>query len=183
MSDMMAERVLVEDEADEVLLWVLVWSELAAFGILIATFLVSSLLEPQAFAAGQRHLRPDLAGLNTLLLLTSGWQAALAARRGASLKQQRRGLLLAALLGFLFVAIKIHEYGMEIAFAGDPAYGAFFELYFILTGFHLLHVVFLGLVLLLVAWRQRPANIMLATTLWHVVDLVWIVMFPILYLV
>ncbi|OKP72984.1 NorE accessory protein for nitric oxide reductase, partial [Ensifer adhaerens] len=54
---------------------------------------------------------------------------------------------------------------------------------FLVTGFHLLHVVFGAFVLIIVAWRPKPGNVELITTLWHVIDLVWIVMFPLVYLV
>ncbi|MDP9629390.1 UNVERIFIED_ORG: nitric oxide reductase NorE protein [Ensifer adhaerens] len=168
--------------ADDLLLWVLVWSELAAFGILLVGFLVVGVIQADAFAAARSHLNPLLAGINTLVLLTSGWQAALATRPVASTPTRRRALVLAALFGFAFVAIKLFEYSTEVAVAGLPQFGAFFELYFLITGFHLLHVAFGSVILLLVAWRPSPGNIALITTLWHVIDLVWIVMFPIIYL-
>ncbi|WP_077964990.1 cytochrome c oxidase subunit 3 [Ensifer adhaerens] len=172
-----------EDTTDTLLLWVLVWSELAAFGILLVGFLVVGVIQAGAFAAARTHLDPLLAGINTLVLLTSGWQAALAARPRASLMQRRRALIGAALFGFAFVAIKLLEYSAEAGVAGDPQFASFFELYFLVTGFHLLHVVFGAFVLLIVAWRPKPGNVALITTLWHVIDLVWIVMFPLVYLV
>ncbi|APG84063.1 cytochrome c oxidase subunit 3 [Sinorhizobium americanum] len=172
-----------EEEADTFILWVLIWSELAAFGILIGAFLVATMIAPQHFGFARLHLKPGLAALNTLVLLTSGWQAAIAAGKGVSVARRRRALVVAALLGFAFVSIKIYEYSAEIRFAGEAAFRSFFELYFLLTGFHLVHVGFVGVLLLLVAWRPRPANVDLVTTLWHVIDLVWIVMFPIVYLV
>jgi nitric oxide reductase NorE protein len=170
-------------DTDDFLVWVLVLSELAAFGILIAAFLLAAVRDPESFAIARIHLSPGLATANTLLLLTSGWQAAMAARRGATKGQQRRALLFAALLGFVFTAIKLVEFSSEMHFAGDATFNAFFELYFIITGFHVIHVVFGAMVLLLVAWRPSNSNIGLITTLWHMVDLIWIVMFPIIYLV
>jgi len=183
MQHAVAADVAGEEETDTFILWVLIWSELAAFGILIGAFLVASLIDPEAFSVARLHLKPAIAGLNTLVLLTSGWQAAIAAGKDTPLATRRRALVLAALLGFAFVAIKIYEYDTELRFPGEAEFRTFFELYFMLTGFHLVHVAFVGLVLLVVAWRPRPANVELVTTLWHVIDLVWIVMFPILYLV
>lgn len=183
MQHAMAAGAADEEEADTFILWVLIWSELAAFGVLIGAFLVASMIAPEAFSVARLHLKPAIAGLNTLVLLTSGWQAAVAAGKGASLATRRHALVLAALLGFAFVAIKLYEYSTELRFAGETEFQTFFELYFMLTGFHLVHVAFVGVVLLVVAWRPRPANVELVTTLWHVIDLVWIVMFPILYLV
>ncbi|MDK1482991.1 hypothetical protein QN226_30555, partial [Sinorhizobium sp. 6-117] len=84
-----------EAPADELLLWILVWSELAAFGILLVAFLVTGFLQADAFAAGRSELNPLLAGINTLVLLTSGWQAALAARKSALPGERRRALVMA----------------------------------------------------------------------------------------
>ena len=92
-----------------------------------------------------------------------------------------RGNVLAALLGLAFVAVKIFEYTLE-ARAGIGSLGALAELYFLVTGFHLLHVVFGAAVLLLVARRPSQANVVTIATLWHAIDLVWLVMFPIVYL-
>jgi nitric oxide reductase NorE protein len=167
---------------DVLLLWILVWSELVAFGILLSGFLVMSVIDAEAFAMARIHLRPGLAALNTVLLLTSGWLAAVACSRNAGPRLVRRSLVLAAVLGFAFVGVKLIEYAHEVGFAGDEAFGRFFEIYFLLTGFHLLHVLFGALVLLLVAWRPSRGNLVLIATLWHAIDLVWIVMFPIVYL-
>lgn len=173
---------VAEEEGDTLLLWILVWSELVAFGILLAGFLVMSVLEPERFAVARHYLNPGLAALNTVILLSSGWQAALAARRAASIMEVRRSLCFAAALGFAFMAIKLAEYAGEIGYAGEQALSGFFEIYFLITGFHLLHVVFGSVILLIVAWRPARQNVLMITTLWHVIDLVWIVMFPILYL-
>lgn len=167
-----------EREGD-LLLWILVWSEFAAFGALLSAFLIRSLMEPAAFAEARAHLSPGLAALNTVILLVSGWQAALAARNPLA---ARRPLVLAALGGFAFVAVKLFEYAGEAGFAVSDAAG-FFELYFLVTGFHLLHVLFGAGVLLVVAWRPSRANVHLIATLWHAIDLIWLVMFPVIYLV
>ncbi|WP_378941139.1 cytochrome c oxidase subunit 3 [Mesorhizobium sp. ANAO-SY3R2] len=171
-----------DPDAGEFLLWILVWSELAAFGILLVAFQVAGLVQADQFASARRHLNAPLAALNTAMLLTSGWQAARAARPDATRGQARIALIVAALFGLVFVAIKLFEYSGEIVHAGDEAYGVFFELYFLLTGFHLLHVAFGALVLLLVSLRMERSNMVLITTLWHIFDLIWIVMFPLVYL-
>ena len=181
-SSNLSTRIAAEEEGDTLLLWILVWSELVAFGILLAGFLVMSLLEPERFAAARQYLNPGLAALNTVILLSSGWQAALAARRTASPSEVRRSLVIAAALGFAFMAVKLVEYAGEIGHAEEETLSGFFEIYFLITGFHLLHVVFGSVILLIVAWRPARQNVLLITTLWHVIDLVWIVMFPILYL-
>ena len=79
----MALQTSLRDEAkdDHLQLWILVWSELIAFGILILGFLVVSTFGPEAFALARLHLRPGIAGANTLILLMSGYFVAVAMRR------------------------------------------------------------------------------------------------------
>jgi nitric oxide reductase NorE protein len=180
----MAMQTSLQEEAkdDDLLLWILVWSELIAFGILILGFLVVSTFDVEAFELARLHLRPGIAGANTLILLVSGYFVAVAMRNRLDLEAVKRPLIIAALLGFCFVAVKLFEYSGEIRFAADATHDTFFELYFIITGFHLLHVFFGAVALLLVAWRPARENLVLIATLWHVIDLVWLVIFPILYL-
>lgn len=171
-----------DEEGDDLLLWILVWSELGAFAILFLGFVVMSVLNADSFAVAKLHLSPRLASINTIVLLTSGWQAALAARENAGRRQQRLHLLLAAGLGFLFVGLKLLEYSFEWRYAGDEAFHSFFELYFMLTGFHLAHVAFIAMLFVLVACKPERSNIVLLATVWHVIDLIWLVMFPLIYL-
>jgi nitric oxide reductase NorE protein len=180
----MAFQTSLQDEArdDHLLLWILVWSELIAFGILILGFLVVSTFEAEAFQLARLHLRPGIAGANTLILLVSGYFVAVAMRQRDDLSAVKRPLTTAAVLGFCFVAVKLFEYWGEIRFAADATLDTFFELYFIITGFHLLHVFFGAIALLLVSWRPSRENLSVIATLWHVIDLVWLVIFPILYL-
>lgn len=167
------------------MMWVLIFSELAVFGLLLGAFAVTRAVNPSVFANGQKLLDPGLATLNTLVLVTSGWaaaRAALAARTGRR-PASRRWLALTIALGAAFVAVKLTEYGSELAAGAGLETSTFFTLYFLLTGFHLLHVV-LGMVILAVVLRSAAAGaVETATSFWHMVDLVWVVMFPIVYLV
>lgn len=169
------------EEGGDLVLWILVWSELAAFGVLLSGFLVTSLLHPESFALARLHLDGRLASINTLVLITSGWLAAEAAR-AASERVRRLTLVLSAVLGLGFAALKIVEYQGELRFVGDATFNAFFELYFLITGFHLAHVVFIALLMLLIARRPVPSNVALVATVWHVIDIVWLVIFPVVYL-
>jgi nitric oxide reductase NorE protein len=171
-----------DEEADgDLVMWILVWSELVAFGVLLSGFLVMSFLHPESFSLVKLHLDARLASINTLVLITSGWLAAEAAR-SKSERGRRFALVASAALGFVFVAIKLFEYQGELRYVGDATFNAFFELYFMITGFHLAHVVFLGMLMLLIARRPELSNVRLVTTVWHVIDIVWLVIFPIVYL-
>jgi nitric oxide reductase NorE protein len=170
------------DETDgDLVLWILVWSELVAFGVLLCGFLVMSVLHSESFSLAKLHLDARLASINTFVLITSGWLAAEAAR-AVSERIRRTALVASAALGFVFAAIKVIEYQGELKFAGDATFNAFFELYFMITGFHLAHVVFLSLLMLLIARRPERSNVALVTTVWHVIDIVWLVIFPVVYL-
>lgn len=86
-----------EDRAeDDLLLWILVWSELIAFAILLIAFIVMSIINVEGVAQLRAHLSPGLAATNTVVLLMSGWQAAVAVRRRNDISQARRPLLYAA---------------------------------------------------------------------------------------
>ena len=167
------------------MIWVLIFSELAVFGLLLGSFAVARAINPPVFTSGQAMLNPALAALNTVVLVTSGWAAArgAAAAHADAARDCRRWLLLAIGLGGAFVVIKLLEYAGEIAAGAGLETSTFFTLYFLLTGFHLLHVV-LGMVILAVVWRGAEARaVETGTSFWHMVDLIWVVMFPIVYLV
>jgi nitric oxide reductase NorE protein len=176
---------LLAELPGDTMIWVLIFSELAVFGLLLGAFAVARAIDPVVFASGQAVLDPGLAALNTLILMTSGWAAArgAAAARVRVAAACRRWLALAIALGGAFVAIKILEYAGEIATGAGLETSTFFTLYFLLTGFHLLHVV-LGMVILAVVLHSaEPAVVETGTSFWHMVDLVWVLMFPIIYLV
>ncbi|WP_065751148.1 cytochrome c oxidase subunit 3 family protein [Bradyrhizobium paxllaeri] len=167
------------------MMWVLVFSELVAFGLFLGAFIVAHAVKPAIFASGQTSLDATLAGYNTIVLVTSGWAAAkgVSSARANARRHARLWLLLAMALGGAFVTIKLVEYAREIGSGIGLETSVFFTLYFLLTGFHLLHVC-LGIIILAVVCRQAdPVHVETGTIFWHMVDLVWIVMFPIVYLV
>lgn len=176
---------ILEDLPGDPMIWVLIFSELVAFGLFLGAFVIARAIHPAIFAAGQATLDAHLAGINTVVLVTSGWAAArgTAAARGRDKRTARGWLFGAMVLGALFIAIKLFEYAGEIALGNGLETSPFFTLYFLLTGFHLLHVG-LGIVILAVVSRgANVAGVETGAAFWHMVDLLWIVMFPIIYLV
>lgn len=167
------------------MMWVLIASELVVFGLLLGAFGVARIVDHADFAAGQARLDTGLGFANTLVLITSGWLAARgsAAARLGDRRKTRRRLSGAMLLGGAFVAIKTCEYAAEFSNGLEIETSTFATLYLLLTGFHLLHVV-LGLVILAVVTPHADADdVETGTAFWHMVDLVWLMMFPIVYLV
>lgn len=172
-------------------MWFFILAELAVFGLLIMAFSVTESLHAPTFNASRALLDTSTGFVLTLSLLTSGFLAALAVAQVK--RQQPRSasvLLLAAVASALFyVVIKFREY-QHLADAGlDIEYDTFFTLYWILTGFHFLHVL-LGLVILgfmsLRAWHAAYTpdhchSLESGVLYWHMVDLVWVMLFPLVY--
>jgi nitric oxide reductase NorE protein len=173
-----------DDLPGDLMIWVLIISELLVFGAGLAAFLAVRLTDPQGFAAAQDHLHRAAAGLNTLVLVTSGWLAALAHRAAVANQTGKTRALLAGAgaLGAVFLAIKAVEYADAAAQGIGTETHAFFTFYYLLTGFHAAHV-FAGLAIFaLVAFRPAPHPVQVAAAFWHMVDLVWVLLFPVIYL-
>lgn len=168
----------------ELLMWVLILSELAVFGAGLLAFLAVRLTDPAGFAEAQSHLHRTGAAANTLVLVTSGWLAALAARAAEAGQTRRLRLLLAGAIGFgaVFLILKGSEYADLWAQGIGTETHAFFTFSYLLTGFHAAHVL-AGMVLLtLVGWLGTPRAVETGAAFWHMVDLVWILLFPVVYL-
>ncbi|SNX70132.1 nitric oxide reductase NorE protein [Cereibacter ovatus] len=168
----------------DLLMWILILSELLVFGAGLAAFLAVRLGDPEGFAAAQAQLHRGLAGVNTLVLVTSGACAALATRAAALSRKPvaRLWLLAAGALGAVFLGIKATEFRDLAALGFSTETHPFFTFYYLLTGFHAAHVA-AGLPLfLIVSWRCWPAGVEMAAAFWHMVDLVWVLILPVIYL-
>jgi cytochrome c oxidase subunit 3 len=191
-------------EAAALGMWVFLGAEIIFFGAIVLAFVYSRSAFPQQFAAASNQTKVVLGTINTAVLLTSSLFVALAVRDA---RKERRGgtglwLLLAAVLGCAFLGIKITEYAEEIREGLLPGTGfriegvdrsrgeLFFTFYFVMTGLHALHVL-IGVGLLLViagkafAGRFTKENhnmVEVGGLYWHFVDVVWIFLFPLLYL-
>nr|WP_255635650.1 cytochrome c oxidase subunit 3 family protein [Azospirillum sp. 412522] len=170
------------------MMWILIFSELAVFGAAFLGFAIARALDPATFASGQAHLNGTLGALNTMVLVTSGYLAArgVAAGRRGAVSQSRRAMLMAAAVGSVFLAVKAMEYSATLGAGLTIDSDSFFTLYFLLTGFHALHVV-LGIVILLLVSRSGPdtlvENLETGAAFWHMVDLVWVILYPLVYLI
>lgn len=195
-----------QHEARTLGMWMFLASELMFFGGVFLGYVYARLHYPLAFAEGSDKLDVWLGAANTVLLLTSSLTMALAVHAAqAGVRRQLvlfLGLTLA--LGAAFLGIKFVEYAQEYheglvpgqAFSYPDAAIArqvelFFWLYFAMTGLHALHMIIgmaIMVILLVLAWRGRfdageYSGIEVMGLYWHFVDIVWIFLFPLLYLI
>lgn len=177
-------RSAFDDLPGDLMVWVLIVSELLVFGAGLGAYLGVRITDPAGFAAAQDHLHRAAAGVNTVVLVTSGWLAALGAQAVEAGRIGRSRALLsgAAALGVLFLVIKLAEYADKAAQGIGVETHPFFTFYYLITGFHAAHVAAGIVVLLLVAARARPREVEAGAAFWHMVDLVWVLVFPVIYL-
>lgn len=178
----MTQRSLLQHLPGELIMWVLIISELAVFCVCLLIFLALRLTDPQMFAQSQDQLHRASAGINTGVLVSSGYLAARAVAAVRSGASARGWLLGAAGLGTVFLALKAVEYADAVGKGLGVDTNAFFTFYYLLTGFHAAHVVAGIVILLLVAIRPQPEGVQAGAQFWHMVDLVWVLLFPIIYL-
>jgi heme/copper-type cytochrome/quinol oxidase subunit 3 len=175
-------------DAGKVGVWWFLASEIMVFGGLIASYIVFR-LGGSGWAEASHHLSLTIAAVNTIVLLTSSFtvvQAFVAAERGQTLRL-RTNLTLTILGGLIFLSFKAIEYTTEIRAGFTPSAGIFWSFYYAMTGLHGLHVlagvVVNGVVFVTEGARVRnPHRVELAGLYWHFVDVVWIFIFPLLYL-
>jgi len=194
-----------QKEASSLGMWVFIAQEVMFFGGLFLAYTVYRNLYPAAFAEASHHLDWKLGGINTAVLILSSLTMALAVRAAALGHRKQIVLFLIAtvVLGSIFLGVKVVEYwdkfghhlvpGPHFQFPGPHARPAqiFYSLYFAMTGLHALHMIIGIPILLVLAWmahrgRFGPAYhtpVEMTGLYWHFVDIVWIFLFPLLYLV
>jgi heme/copper-type cytochrome/quinol oxidase subunit 3 len=171
--------------------WWFLASEIMVFGGLILTFVLAR-IAAGGWEDAAGHVNARIAATNTLILVTSSLtivQAHAAARAGAR-RRAARYLLATVLLGLGFLGVKSLEYATEIRHGFTPASGLFWSYYYTLTGLHALHVIggiVANAMLFAVAawgrqWERVSHRVELAGLYWHFVDIVWIFLFPLVYL-
>ncbi|WP_199262600.1 cytochrome c oxidase subunit 3 [Paracoccus binzhouensis] len=174
----------LDDLPGELLMWVLILSELLVFAAGITVMAALRLRDPTGFAEAQALLDGRLAALNTVILVSSGYAAARAERAAARSRKRaaRLGLGLAGLGGLAFLGLKAVEYAGDWQRGISMEASPFFTFYYLLTGFHAAHVIAGVALLALVAWRARPDAVQAGAMFWHMVDLVWVLILPPIYL-
>jgi cytochrome c oxidase subunit 3 len=189
-------------EASVLGMWVFLVTEIMFFGGLFMAYILYRWMYPEAWIAGSNHLNVPLGALNTAVLICSSLTMVLAVRAAqvGSRSGQIVNLILTIILGSVFLIVKYFEYADKFThhlvpgIHFDPALPKeqqlFFSLYFMMTGVHALHMVVgigIMLVILWMAWRGRFSQsyytpVEVSGLYWHFVDIVWIFLFPLLYL-
>jgi len=186
-------------------MWVFLVTEIMFFGGVFTVYLVYRTFYPEAFADASRHLDLVLGGLNTIVLICSSLTMALAvySAQVGNRKMLMRFLVMTLLLGMVFLGIKAVEYaqkfehhlvpGAAFTYPGPFAKQAqlFFSIYFAMTGVHALHMIIgIGVLAFLILQARRGmytpehhSMVELSGLYWHFVDIIWIFLFPMLYLI
>ena len=183
-------------------MWLLIAGEVAIFGGLIMSYILYRMKSGDAWGAQTTHTVVWAGALNTMVLLTSSYfiVEAHAAAAKKDLVNMKKFMTWTLLLGFVFLGVKSYEYSMkfshhitftspELQVAGTAsAIGSvYWSFYFLMTGLHAFHVIvgMIAIAVVMVKCAKTGENlhrVELAGLYWHMVDIIWIFLFPLLYL-
>jgi heme/copper-type cytochrome/quinol oxidase subunit 3 len=173
-------------------IWWFLASEIMVFGGLIGSYILYRLASAGAWTEMAHHVSTTIGAINTFVLLTSSLTMVMAHAAIEDEDRKRAKLYLAftVLLGLTFLGFKAIEYSGEISKGFTPLAGTFWSFYYAMTGLHGLHVlagIIANLALFIMAakgslWPNTQQRVEYSGLYWHFVDVVWIFLFPLLYL-
>jgi len=184
-------------------MWLFLYTELLLFGGLFMVYMVYRSMNPEAFLIASLNLNVWMGTINTIVLLTSSMTIAMSitAIQLGNIKLSLNLLLITVAAAVVFLVIKYFEWGAKIEHGFWPgmdhftalSYGEqlYFYLYFFMTGLHGLHVI-VGMVFIIIVMNKiknkkitKDKNQLLENSglYWHLVDLIWIYLFPLFYLI
>ncbi len=175
-----------------ILIWIIIFLELITFGAALIAMVHYGNQEFELFHNSSLKLNTTFGMINTIFLLTSGFLMAISVvelKKGNKIKFKKL-LLLTMLFGLLFLGLKSFEYHEKINEGLTLGYNTFFTFYWMLTLFHVIHVL-VGLVILGSVYfgisKKRSTTLIedveASATFWHMCDLIWILLFPVIYLI
>ena len=193
-----------DEEASKLGMWLFIFTELLLFGGLFIVYSIYRYLNPEAFRMGAEELNTTIGAMNTIILLVSSMTIAMSTT-ALQLKNKKLVVFLLTItiiLAAWFLINKYFEWGIKFKhgiFPGsehminDFSKGEilFFGLYFVMTGLHAIHII-VGMIIIIFALRgvvngkvhaMRPSLLENAGLYWHLVDLIWIFLFPLFYLI
>ena len=172
--------------------WIFIFADMCIFAMYFGVYLWEKSLSPAMFSQGQATLNTGVGGFNTLVLLLSSYFVAKAVHQArlAQLKPFKLGLKLTIFCGLIFLCVKFVEYREKLSAGINLTTNEFYQYYFAFTGFHMLHVI-LGISFL--AWllfsikttdqlNYKTQTVESVGLYWHMVDLLWVVLFALIYL-
>lgn len=175
-----------------ILIWILILVELLTFGIALTVMVIQSKSEPQNYSEMSGKLNTLFGSINTVVLLTSGYFMAKSVHffKEKNYVSTKKFLIWTVLLGLVFVGIKSVEYTHKINEGITLGSNTFMNYYWLLTGFHLIHVlvgmVILGLMYHSISNKPEQTDVLdyeASASFWHLCDLIWLLLFPVLYLI
>ena len=172
-------------------IWVFILAEMLAFAVFFGSYAFARRYNVEMFNLYQQTLDRNAGALNTILLVTGSWFVVLAVQ--AAHRDDRAGVPRNIALGFLcgggFLVVKIFEYAAKFGAGISLSTNTFYMFYISLTFFHFMHVI-LGMVILAILWVQARKGaygshdahgLESGAAYWHMVDLLWIILFPLVY--
>ena len=173
-----------------ILLWIIIILELVTFGVALIAMVISSKENPTVFHESRLLLNTTFGTVNTVFLITSGFFMAVSVNY-LKQKNTKKALLFLTLTmfgGLLFLVLKGIEYSDKIDAGLTIGYNTFFTFYWMLTLFHVIHVL-VGLVILISVYFGLKKEVSTTTiedveasaAFWHMCDLIWLLLFPIIY--
>jgi nitric oxide reductase NorE protein len=185
-----SQRRLIGEPA----MWVAIFGVMIEFSIYFILYVYYRAQNVELFLQSQQQLNQNIGVINTVVLLTSSWFVAVAvhAARKGFIKIVQSGFIAAFLCGILFCAIKFFEYDEKIRAGIMVDANEFFHFYYTYTYLHLVHVlVGMGLLVFVLNYHSRKEilelsdirRIELGGSFWHLVDLIWLILFALFYLV
>ena len=174
-------------------IWFFIFAELLAFGIFFLSYAFARAHNVELFNESQQHLNRESGAVNTVVLITSSYfvvRAVAAIREGLS-RQCAHWLAGAIGLGGVFLIIKLFEFHAKFSAGISLSTNTFYMFYLSLTIFHFMHVI-LGMVILAAVMlkslrggysAEHYTGVETGASYWHMVDLLWIILFPLVYVI
>ena len=195
-SSMPAQHIAAKQLAKlpgDLAMWFFILAELTVFAIFFIGFAIAEYQSPDMFSQGKLQLHQTAGLINTIALITSSLFVALALAQMHLNKGKQAALLLilANLIALIYIVVKVWEYLALFSQGITIETNTFFTLYFLITMFHLMHVLLGMVILIYIAKRAVSAaydkgnvsGFESGASYWHMVDLLWIILFPLIYVI
>jgi nitric oxide reductase NorE protein len=189
---MMDSAVRTNYPPGDLAMWIFILAELLVFAVFFSAYAFTRAHHVELFNTYQQTLDSNAAMINTLALITSSYfvMRAVAAIRQDRVQQCIRWIVAAILMGVLFIAIKSGEYAHHYANGVNLRTNTFYMFYLSLTFFHYMHVLMGMIILGAVAVKARNGSysarehtgVETGASYWHMVDIVWLILFPLVYI-